>query len=177
METSEKRTRRWLGGKIFLSTYIVLSVICFVIGSFLLVFYFECENYRKNYDFEHPVTAVYTKVIFTVADLQTHSFRYYPFYEYTSIDGVYYSGYGDWYYEESTARSYIGEEIEIYIDGNGGSTPWLSYNNQKIWAVAVSVILLTVGVAIIAVLIIPHRWKPPKPPKQKKLPFIGVGPL
>ena len=177
MDSTEKHPRRWLGGKAFISTYIVITVIFFIAGSLLLWLYIETEYYRKNYDFDHPVIAKYFRVYKATTDLSKGIFQYFLYYEYTSPEGVYYTGSYDWYGNRSEAESHLGEEVLIYIDGKGGSTPWASYKNEKLWALILSIISFLIGITVVGVLIIPHRWKPPKPPKPKKLPSRGVHPL
>ena len=177
MESTEKRPRRWLGGKVFISTYIVIAIIIFIAGSCLIWFYLESVHFRKNYDFEHPVIAKYFEVQKAIIDSSKFMYQYFLYYEYTSPEGIYYCGPYEVYKSRSEAESHLGEEVLIYIDGKGGSTPFASYGNKNTWALILSIIAFLLGIAIVAVLIIPHRWKPPKPPKPKKLPSRGVHPL
>ena len=170
MEISEKRPRRWLGGKVYLSVYIVSAVIILVIGFFLLGYYFEIVHYRKNYDFENPVKAVYVDVHRSCTDAEHGIYWYAPVYEYTAPDGTYYSGTYERYRTESEAESYLGQEVDIYINGKGGSTPNDYRKNRKVLVLVFSIIFLSIGIPFVIIFVIPHRWKPPKPTKPTSLP-------
>ncbi len=162
-----------LGGKAFLFTYILIAVVLFGVGAFLLGYYFEIDRSKKRYDFDNPVIAICIDVDRTGANQQTAAFRYDLIYEYIAPDGTYYTGYKsglDWFSSESAARkAYIGKEVEIYIDGKGGSTPNDYSGDNEILMLVLSIIFLSIGVAFVVIFMIPHRWKPPKPPECKFL--------
>lgn len=156
MKIYDKPPRRWLGGKKGLIAYVVMAFIILSTAIFVLCYYLELEDIRKNVDFEHPVTATIDEVV-PLSLSQTPKFDIK--YKYVAEDGTVYTGYYKLGIEGiEEAKAYLGQEVEIYIGTKGKSTAWLSDKEPDTAPLIASIPLFCASAIICIVLIIPYRW-------------------
>ena len=137
--------------------FIPMAIILYVIAFYALGFYLQSRGYLKKYDFKNPVKAVYTDVRLTYFN---SGYVYELIYEYTAPDGTVYTGHSSEHYNKHNAQSHIGEEVEIYIDGKGGSTlhNYGKDNRQAYLIVAIVFIPSATVIAVTAVIL--YKRKP-----------------
>ena len=156
MDKSERK-RVWKGGKKTLPLYIISTAVLLIFGVVFIIGYFDLWYVKDNVDFTQSVEA-------TVTDVHSHghdgAYHYDLFYEYTSQDGIYYSGTTGYFEKREEAAEHIGEKVRIYIDGNGTSVPSLAYRNTpNVWILILGIIFSVLCLADFIIFVIPHKWK------------------
>ena len=161
MGEKSERKRTWEGGKNLLPFYIISTIVLFIFGIVFVGGYFDLWYVKENIDYTQSVEA-------SITDVREHSsgtdglYWYSLFYEYTSQDGTYYCGDIGYYNsrEAATATLNIGDNVKIYIDGNGRSVPSDAYRNTPdVWILIIGIIILAGGLADFIIFVIPHKWK------------------
>ncbi len=161
MDEKSERKRTWKGGKGLLPLYIISTIVLFIFGIVFVGGYSDLWYLKDNIDYTQSVEA-------TITDIRAHSsgtdglYWYSLFYEYTSQDGTYYCGDIGYYNskETATATLNIGDEVQIYIDGNGKSVPSDVYHNTpNVLVLIIGIMLLLCGLADFIIFVIPHKWK------------------
>ena len=134
----------------------ILTVIIFYVISFYAVgFYLDSAQYIHKYDFENPVKAVFTDIQESLSPSR-HG-RYQLIYEYMAPDGTFYAGPSRIDYPKSEAESFIGKEVDIYIDGKGDSTIHnYSKDNRNLYLIF-GIVFLLLGTATIIIAVILHK--------------------
>ena len=155
-----ERKRTWKGGKNLLPFYIISTVVLFIFGIVFVGSYFEWGHLRENIDFSETVEATITDA-YDYYDPNLHYVTHYFLrYEYTSPEGVYYWNTFGNFKDKEEAMSHIGEKVQIYIDGDVHSTPYIVYSNKpNIWFLIIGIMLLLCGLADFIIFVIPHKWK------------------
>ncbi|MDE5729815.1 MAG: hypothetical protein K2I20_06585 [Clostridia bacterium] len=138
--------------------FIFTCVMLYLVGFYAVGFYVDSGQYLDKYDFENPVTAVYTGMRETLS--YSRRGRYDLIYEYTAPDGTFYTGYSRVDYSKSEAEALIGEEVDLYIDGKGdGTLHDYTKDNRDLYLIF-GIVFLVLGVATAVTAVVLYKRKP-----------------
>ena len=141
--------------------FIAVTVILYFFSLYALGFYFESGYRIKQYDFENPVKAVYTDIKESISFSRRG--LYDLIYEYTAPDGTFYTGKSNTDYPKSKAESYIGTEVEIYLDGKGDSTTHDYRKDNRLLYLIFGIVFILSGTATIVIPVVLYKRKSKKP--------------